>query len=131
MTKITGRAKICFTHNSEFFAGSLSEGFCPSHFPWISFSLESLVTFCTAETKHLSKFSKLQYSQTMYKIQENMSLWLYTSVLCIWHQLRSPSRVAVAMLDDIDKRFCLFAMQISSNMAKISLNPMEVVAHRL
>jgi hypothetical protein len=26
------------------------------------------------------------------------------------------------MLDDIDKGFCLFAMQISSNMAKISLH---------
>jgi hypothetical protein len=35
------------------------------------------------------------------------------------------------MLDDIGKGFCLFATQISSNMAKISLNPMGVVAHHL
>ena len=28
----------------------------------------------------------------------------------------------VAMLDDIDKAFCLFAMQISPNMAKIALS---------
>jgi hypothetical protein len=32
------------------------------------------------------------------------------------------SYVTVAMLDDIDKGFCLFAMQISSNMAKIALS---------
>jgi hypothetical protein len=36
------------------------------------------------------------------------SLYLY-AILC-------------AMLDDIEKGFCLFAMQISSNMAKISLS---------
>jgi hypothetical protein len=32
------------------------------------------------------------------------------------------SYVIVAMLDDFNKGFCLFAMQISSNMAKISLS---------
>ena len=34
-------------------------------------------------------------------------------------QVTSPSP---CMLDDIDKGFCLFAMQISSNMAKIALS---------
>jgi hypothetical protein len=47
--------------------------------------------------------------------------------LVLEHRLNPTCRwcanyVTVAMLDDTDKGFCLFAMQISSNMAEISLS---------
>jgi hypothetical protein len=42
------------SYNSKFFSSSFSESFRPSHFPWISFSLKGLVTFCTAEAKDLT-----------------------------------------------------------------------------
>jgi hypothetical protein len=64
---------------------------------------------------YLIAFSYLGLSNSVGRLGTRLYVIDFLNMWC-------ASYVTVAMLDDIDKGFCLSAMQISSNMAKIALS---------